>query len=254
MSGNSSESRRTTSPIRSILVLLPTVALTPGASRAAMNGEAESLPGCSNQTRRVACSSFDEGEPVLADLELVAVFELLVVDAPAVDEGAVERALVLDEEVAFTLDEHRVVAGDGDVVEEDLAVGRAADARPVAARPEALPRPAAARAHDERRPFEALDRVARELADLLGRERLRRLDVRLALLEQRAAARAVVGGFRVLEAALRAVNVRQLALRGGLPREDLRQPLDVHLVEHTAPTGDLEPLDELGAEDVDLAV
>src|SRR4051795_4208521 len=84
MSGNSSESRRTTSPMRSILVPLPTVVLT------------LALP-------------LHEGQPVLADLELVAVLELLVVDPPAVDEGAVQGSLVLDEEMPVALEEHRVV-------------------------------------------------------------------------------------------------------------------------------------------------
>src|SRR5262249_62023570 len=79
----------------------------------------------------------------------------------------------------------------------------------LAARPDAPARPAAAGPHDERRPPEPLDRLARELADLLGREGLRRLGARLALLEQRAATGAVVRGFRVLEAAFRAVNVTQ---------------------------------------------
>src|SRR5438105_7338390 len=143
MSGNSSESRRTTSPIRSIRVPLPTVALT------------------------AALSSFDEGQAVLADLELVAVLELLVVDPPPVDEGAVQRSLVLDEEMAVALDEDGVVARDGDIVEEDLAVGGAADARAIGARSKALPRSAAAGAHDERRRLEPLDALPRALADPL---------------------------------------------------------------------------------------
>ena len=75
----------------------------------------------------------------------------------------------------------------------------------------------------------------------------------LALREQRAAARAVVRGLRVLEAALRAVDDAH-AGRRRLARQDLRQAVDVDLVEHAAPAGALQPRDELGAQDVDLAV
>src|SRR5438067_633769 len=182
MSGNSSERRRTTSPMRSILVPLLTVVLT---------------------------SALHEGEPVLADLELVAVLELLVVDPAPVDERPVQRALVLDEEVPVALDEHGVVARDGDVVEEDLALRRPPDACALAARAEALPRPAAAGPDDERRALEPFDGIARELADILRGKGLRRFHAGFTLLEQGAAARAVVCGLRVLEAALRAVNVTQ---------------------------------------------
>ena len=72
----------------------------------------------------------------------------------------------------------RVVARHGDVVEEDLAVGRAPDPRARPRRLEALPGPAAALAHDEGGAFVPDDRVVLEVADLLGRERLRRLDGR----------------------------------------------------------------------------
>ena len=146
-----------------------------------------------------------------------------------------------------------MVPGDGDVVEEDLAVGRAADARALAGRLEALPRPAAACADDERRALDPEVVVVLGVADLLRRERLGRLDGRLALREQRAAARAVVGGLRVLEAALGAVDD---AHAGGaaLPGEDLGQPVDVDLVEHAAATRRLQARDELRAQDVDLPV
>src|SRR5262249_249496 len=97
MSGNSSESRRTTSPIRSIRLLVPRAVF-------------------------IRASSLDEGQAVLAALGRGAVLEHLVGDPPSVDEGAVQRALVLDEETPVVLDEHGVVARDGDVVEEDVAV------------------------------------------------------------------------------------------------------------------------------------
>src|SRR4051812_47221478 len=76
----------------------------------------------------------EEGQPVLADLDLVAVLERRRLDAAAVDEGAVEAAQVLDVPAVVAADERRVSPRDGDVVEEDPAVGRAADRRPVAVR------------------------------------------------------------------------------------------------------------------------
>src|SRR5207244_2161123 len=113
------------------------------------------------------------------------------------------------------------VARDGDVVEEDLAVGRAADPRALAARAEALARAPAAGAHDERGPVEPLDRRVRELADLVGREGLRRLRPALSLLEQRPAARAVVRGFRVLEPALAAIHMaHERGYAGGAARPE----------------------------------
>src|SRR6185312_6087351 len=42
--------------------------------------------------------------------------------------------------------------------------------------------------------------------------------------------------------------------RRSLPREDRGQPVDVHLVEDALAAGHLEARDELGAQDVDLAV
>ena len=45
-----------------------------------------------------------------ADLELVAVAELGRLDAAAVDEGAVEAALILDEKAAVAFDEDGVLA------------------------------------------------------------------------------------------------------------------------------------------------
>src|SRR5215213_8395240 len=176
MSGNSSRRRRTTSPI------LSRRSRCGFCVAALFTGPRSTSP----------VSPLHERQPVLADLQLVAVLELRAVDPAAVDEGAVQRPLVLDEEPPIALDEQGVVAGDGDVVEEDVAVGRAADTGAARARPERLAGAAAARAHDERRPLEtlALDRLG-QVADLLGRQRLRRLDRRLALLDQGPATRAV---------------------------------------------------------------
>src|SRR3954449_3358968 len=57
------------------------------------------------------------GELVLADLQLVAVLELVRVDPPAVHVGAVQGARVVQVPGARAAHEHRVVARDGDVVE-----------------------------------------------------------------------------------------------------------------------------------------
>src|SRR4030095_15159116 len=103
------------------------------------------------RARRPSRSLLQEGQPVLADLQLVAVRELGALDAPPVHERPVETALVLDHEALATGDEDRWVPRDGDVVEEDVAVGRAADRSALVARNEVLTRPASARAHDERR-------------------------------------------------------------------------------------------------------
>ena len=65
----------------------------------------------------------EEDEPVLADLDLVAVLERGLLDAVAVDVGAVEAAGVLTVKPSPARLEHRVAARDGDVVEEDVAVG-----------------------------------------------------------------------------------------------------------------------------------
>src|SRR5207237_4959534 len=105
--------------------------------------------------------------------------------------------------------EDGVLAGDGDVVEEDPAVGRAADRRLVGLGAERLPRPAAARANDERRTFDGEvleDRVRRAVA-VVWREGLSRLRSGLVLDEQRPAAGAVIRRLRILEAALLAVDM-----------------------------------------------
>src|SRR5262249_60495788 len=102
-----------------------------------------------------------------------------------------------------------VVARDRDVVQEEVADRRTTAPRPLARGAHAIPRPAAARADDERRPVEAEVLVVEMLADVLGRVRLRRLARGLPLLQQGAAAGAVVGRLRILEAALTAVDDAQ---------------------------------------------
>ena len=64
-----------------------------------------------------------EDEAELADLDLVAGLQRGLVDALAVDVGAVERADVADDEAVALAAEVGVLARDGDVVEEDVAVG-----------------------------------------------------------------------------------------------------------------------------------
>src|SRR5262249_29283594 len=127
--------------------------------------------------------------------------------------------LVLDEPAAVPLLEHGVLARDGDVVEEDAAVGRAADRRLVSLRREGLAGAAAAGADDERRPGDAeVAEALEQLVVLLGGEGLRLLDaLGLALVQERAALRAVVRGLRVLEAALRAVDVAHSAGGAAFP-------------------------------------
>ena len=61
------------------------------------------------------------------------------------------RSLIVN--ALVVADELRVAPRDGHVVEEDVALGRAADQRALAGGEEALPRSAAARADDERRPL-----------------------------------------------------------------------------------------------------
>src|SRR5207253_9361540 len=107
-----------------------------------------------------------------------------------------------------TRHEDRVLARDRDVVEEDPAVGRATDRR-LAFRMERLPRPAATRPDDERRPrdSEILERFGGRIFPVVRRECLRRLGAALVPDEQRAATCAVVRSFGVLEAALLTVDM-----------------------------------------------
>src|SRR5829696_1692422 len=68
----------------------------------------------------------EEDQPVLADLDLVAVGQRDRLDPVAVDVGAVEASDVAHRVAVAGAVEDRVPTGDGDVVEEDLAVGVAA--------------------------------------------------------------------------------------------------------------------------------
>ena len=69
-----------------------------------------------------------EHQPELADLDLVAGLEDDFVDPHPVDVGAVQGADITNEEVVTHETEGCVLAGHGDVVEEDVAVGVASRA------------------------------------------------------------------------------------------------------------------------------
>src|ERR1044072_5649439 len=89
-------------------------------------------------------SAREERELVLADLQLVAVLEMVGLDAVTVDVRAVERAEVVEVPVAAAAHEQGVVARDRDVVEKARAVGTPADRDPIAVQREALPHATAA--------------------------------------------------------------------------------------------------------------
>src|SRR5215211_6868481 len=209
MSGNSAWRRVQTAPIvsrRSVVASTVVTTRAPALCGLASVGRARTVGVL---TRRVACSFLQEAELVLADLELVAVLQPAGLDPAAVQEGPVQAPLVLDEEGVVLVDEHGVLARHGDVVEEDVAIRRAADRRPLALRHEVLTGAAAAGADDERRALraEVLERHESPLLRLLGRVAHRRLRAGLVLHEQGAAARAVVRSLRVLEPALGAVHM-----------------------------------------------
>src|SRR5919198_5511492 len=156
MSGNSACRRRQTVPIVSscrwsclavACTLTPLAAALCGLAHTPRTGSWQGLAG------RVACSFLQEGQLVLADLQLVAVLELSRLDPLPVQEGAVEASLVFDEEVAVPPHQHGVLSGDRDVVQEDVAVRGAADRRPLALRHELLAGTPAPRPDDQGRPF-----------------------------------------------------------------------------------------------------
>src|SRR5215211_6850707 len=187
MSGNSSWSRRQTAPI--------------------VRGRSRGPSGSTGETTVATGSGLQKRQAVLADLDLVTVFELRALDPATVDVGAVETLLVVDVVAVVTMHEHRVPTGDGDVVEEDLVLGPAADAEALGLDRVSLARAAATGTDDQRG---ALDPQVGErerfvIGHLLGRERHRCVRTLFVVREQRAALGAVIRGFRILEAALGAV-------------------------------------------------
>src|SRR5512133_3567804 len=154
----------------------------------------------------------EEGELELADLQLVTVLETVRFDPMPVDVGAVQRAEVVEVVVAAALDEQRVVARDGDVVEEDVGVRAPADRHAVVVEREGLADAPAACPDDHRSALvrdDLLDVDRHELAglvDAVGRRRRLAAGPLLARAEERPALLAVVGSVGVDEAALRAVE------------------------------------------------
>src|SRR2546422_7975505 len=141
MSGNSSCRRLQTDPIVSIRR-----AGAAPVSRTALMAFSPEVPCVDRSSQTVVrakparpggdiasdVSSLEQGQAVLADLELVPVFELGLLDPLAIQEGAVAAPQILDLEAVVRAGEDRVLARDRHVVEEDLAVGRAPTRRPVA--------------------------------------------------------------------------------------------------------------------------
>src|SRR4051794_4638423 len=75
---------------------------------------------CRNSFLR--CGTGEEDQPELADADLVAVLQQGVVDAVTVDVGAVQASDVVHLVGALGAVELHVPTGDGDVVEEDVAL------------------------------------------------------------------------------------------------------------------------------------
>src|SRR5579859_3672469 len=98
-----------------------------GSSTSAVGPSVVAISPCSLWSPLVLASAIEECKLVLADLELVAVPQVVGVDPLPVDVGAVERAAVVEVVFAAAADEDRVVAGNGHVVEEDVGVGPAPD-------------------------------------------------------------------------------------------------------------------------------
>src|SRR5262249_32870158 len=139
-------------------------------------------------------SSCKEDEPVLADLYLVVVGERRLLDAVPVQERAVEAPEILDREASALLGDDGMAARDGHVVEEDVAVGGAADRRPLTLELEDLTGAAAAGTDDQCRAFDALDAGTGIVRQAFRRVAQRRLGLARLALEHRTAAGAVVRG------------------------------------------------------------
>ena len=132
MSGNSWPSALQTAPIVSDL-----------RRRRAAAGGLRRRRASRHQPREV-------GELVLADLDLVAVLELVRVDPLAVDVGAVERPGVVEVPGALAVHEHAWSRETVTSSRKTSASGRAADRHALAAQRERLADAAAAGADDQR--------------------------------------------------------------------------------------------------------
>src|SRR3954453_17627193 len=263
MSGNSTSSALHSAPI--------VIAFAGGASSRGSGG-ASMASTCALRSPAASweLSPGDVRELELSDLQLVAVLEPVGLDAVAVDVRAVQRAEVVGGVVAAAGQEQGVVAGDGDVVEEDVRVRPAADRHAVGVQREALADAPAARADDERGALvgdDVPDVDRHELTGLVDAVRRGGGLARRGLLARRAqvgaAARAVVRALGVDEAALRAVERHQgvpllglLRVAGRPAGEDVGELLDVVARDDLLAALVLlaQTVDELGAQDVDLAV
>src|SRR3954466_8613493 len=126
MSGNSWESAFVTAPMVSDLARATGSAPVAAAgSPSAATSVAPSSGSAPSGSLVTATSASEERQLELADLELVAVLEPVRVHALPVDVGAVQRARVVEQPLAAAPHERRVLARDGDVVEEDVGLRRA---------------------------------------------------------------------------------------------------------------------------------
>src|SRR3954451_16333122 len=151
MSGNSCESAFVTAPMVSDFARA--AGSPPGTaswSASTAGPPAPSSGAAPSGSLVTATSASEEGQLELADLELVAVLEPVRVDPLPVHVGAVQRPRVVEQPVPAAPHERRVLARDGDVVEEDVGLRRAPDRHPLAGEREGLPHAAAARADHER--------------------------------------------------------------------------------------------------------
>src|SRR5918997_2252552 len=156
-----------------------------------------------------ATSAREIRELVLANLQLVAVLELVRLDPATIDVGPVQGSGVVQVPRARSPHEHGMIARDGHVVEEDLGVGGAADRQPLALERERLPDLAAAGADHQgtRRRRDVTDVDRPQFTGLLVDHvrRGRRVVTRVFThADVRAAALAVVRPLRDDEPALRA--------------------------------------------------
>src|SRR4051794_26404765 len=211
MSGNSCESAFVTAPMVSDLARATGSA--PGAAAASPSAATSVAPSSGSAPSGslvTATSAGEEGQLELADLQLVPVLEPVRVHALPVDVGAVERARVVEQPVPAAAHERRVLARDGDVVEEHVGLGRPPDRHPLAGERKGLADAPAPRADDQRAALggdvadvDGLE-LARLVVDHVGRGR----DVLLLRLWrplEGAALRAVVRPLGNDEAALRTV-------------------------------------------------
>src|SRR5215211_2455436 len=128
MSGNSGLRIPSTSPMLMVAVAPAGSAPLPGlaASPPSPPGRGGTLRWTGSRMALPATSGSTSGEEhqlELADLELVAGDQLAVLDPLPVQVGAVQGADVVDGEGVGPAADLRVAARDGDVVEEDVALG-----------------------------------------------------------------------------------------------------------------------------------